>query len=145
MDELSAILDQLEDRELDYVFERSKVTADGDAYRNAGIPKSTFYKWPEELRSHLNDLAQQLKRRARMRAQMVLEDAAEDAARCIVKLIDNHNPNVSLRAAQDVLDRTAGKPVVRQEHTGAGGGAIRLKVTGLEDLSDDDLDKLLED
>lgn len=127
MDDLQTILDQLNDRELDYVTERSRVTTETAALKAAGIGKTAFYEWPEERRAFLSDVALKLKRRAKVRAQLVLEEAAERAAERIVELIDSKNPNVALRAASDLLDRTAGKPTQRQEITGAQGGDIVIR------------------
>jgi len=133
MDDLRAILDKLEDRELDYVVERSKVTTDAEALKSSGLPRSTFYQWPEEKRDMLNGYAQQMKRRARYRAQLKLEEAAEEAAERIVTLMKNRNANVALRAAQDVLDRTAGKATQRAEVSGPDGGALVITVRGVTD------------
>lgn len=129
MDNLQAAIDQLEDNELDYVFERSRVTSDAAAYKAAGMAKATFYTLPRERRDHLNSLAQQLKRRAKMRAQFALEEAAEDAARKVIELMADDNSNVALKAAQDVLDRTAGRAIQRQQHevSGKDGGVIRVQ------------------
>jgi vacuolar-type H+-ATPase subunit H len=110
MQDLRSILENLEDKELDFVFERSKTTSAAKALVACGIPESTYYSWPDDKRARLNEYAQQLKRRAKMRAQLVLEDASEDAARKVVELLDSKNPNVALNAAKDVLDRTGGKP-----------------------------------
>jgi hypothetical protein len=135
-EEIARLFDGLEDREIDYVLARSQMVSDTVAAQTAGISKATFYRWPAERRAHLNELAQRLKRNTALRAVMRLSEAAERAAERIVELTENRNPNVALRAAQDVLDRTIGKPTQRQEVTGAGGSALTIRIEGV--LDDDD-------
>lgn len=140
MDDLRAQLDRLEDAQLEYVFERAKHTSDAAGYNQAGISKSTFYGWSAEQRAHLNDLAQQLKRRAKLRVQLAYEEAAEDAARTIIDLMRHDNENVALKAAQDVLDRTTGKPRAAVDVTS---GGAQLK--GYFGVSPDDWDDSADD
>lgn len=136
MGDFGTLLEGLEDRELSYVFERSRSLSDLEAAKGAGIAKTTFYRWPEARRAELNEIAQKLKRDTVLRALLVLNQAAEKAAECIVELTDSGNPHVALRAAQDVLDRTAGRPTQRQEVSGPGGEAVatevRLDLSGLD-------------
>jgi len=80
VDNLRAILEQLEDDDLNYVFHRSRTSSNRRALQRAGIPQSTFYCWPEEKRDHLNDLAQQLKRERVVAAEMILLESVEDYA-----------------------------------------------------------------
>ena len=80
MEQLRAILEQLTDVELDYVFERGKVTSNKQALKAAGIPESTFYSWPKEKQDRLNEYAQALKRNRLLAAELVLIESAERAA-----------------------------------------------------------------
>lgn len=132
MDNLRAILDKLTDKELDYVFERSKVLSDADGYRAAGISKANFYKlWDAERRAELNDMAQALKRDRIIAAEMILIESAELAAQFLVDTIGNKKApyTVRQRSADSVLDRTAGKATQPIEHKGAHGGPIDVEVT----------------
>ena len=167
MQHLRAILEQLEDIELTYVFERSKVNSNRQALINSGIPQSIFYSWPKEEQERLNKLAQELKRNRVLAAEMVLIESAERAAEVLtdqaratiedfvtldekgapvldlkragergklhlIKKLnydkDNNLRSIELHdaqhAADSVLDRTAGRPVQKQELSGPGGGPI---------------------
>ena len=115
MNDLRTILYQLEDRQLDYVVERSRVNSDAEAYRNCSISKAAFYKLPAEKREELNDLAQQLKRESALRAVLILSDATEKAAQVKVAGLDNRKDNIKQAAATEILDRQLGKPMQRQE------------------------------
>ena len=120
MQQLRAVLEQLEDNELNYVFERSKVTSNKQALKNAGIPESTFYSWPREKQDKLNEYAQKLKRNRLLAAEMVLIENAEKAARTITEQLKSDHESIAQRAAQDVLDRTAGKPQQKMDVTSGG-------------------------
>ena len=128
-----AILDQLDDYELAYVHERSKVRTDADGYRNAGIGKATFYTWPKEKRNHLNELAQQLKRERLIRIQMVIDDAAESAAEVKVEGLKSKKEYIRQAVATEILNRTVGSPAERHEVTGREGGPIETT-----DMSDNE-------
>ena len=120
MEQLRAILEQLTDVELDYVFERSKVTSNKQALKAAGIPESTFYSWPKEKQDGLNEYAQALKRNRLLAANLVLIENAESAARVITGQLASDSESIAQWAAQDVLDRTAGKPKQQMDVTSGG-------------------------
>lgn len=124
MDDLKTDLELLEDAQLDYVVARSKVRTDAQGFRDAGIPKSTFYKWPEETRNYLNELAQRVKRESALRAIMILQDAAEDAANVKVQGLESRKEHIKQAAATEILDRNLGKPTQKQEITGKDGAPI---------------------
>ena len=140
MDEIRQLLSGLTDHELDYVLARSKSKNDAGAVRESGVAKSTFYSWPENRRAELGEIALRLKHSTVTRAMLILEKAAERAAGRIDELVDHRNPNVALRASQDVLDRTAGKPMQRQEVSGPGGGALNIVVKWGDNGDGDDDD-----
>ena len=76
MADLRTELEQLEDNRLDYVIARSQSRSDAEGYRKAGIAKGVFYRWPEEERIRMNDLAQKIKRPGM--SQIFLDFAAEE-------------------------------------------------------------------
>jgi len=115
MDELRTKLDQIQDSRLDYVIARSKARTDAEGYREAGIPKATFYSWSEDERKTLNELAQQVKRASALRAVMILQDATELAALVKVEGLKSKKENIKQYASTEILDRMIGKPVQRQE------------------------------
>lgn len=122
-----AILDQLEDAELQYVYERSKTKTDAEAYRNVGVSKAVFYGWSREARDRLNDLAQQLKRERLLRVELVIQDAAERAAEAKVAGLLSENEWVVQNVATEILNRTVGAPTQRHELTGDTGLNIQLR------------------
>jgi len=121
MSDILELLEDLDERELDYVVARAKVTQDSDGYKNAGISKSAFYKWDDEQRTRLNDLALRLKRESAVRAMLVFEGYVEQSAKNIVKLADKgRSETVRLNANSMIIDRVAGKvsQKVEQENSG---------------------------
>ena len=128
MDDLHTILNGLEDNRLDYVIARSRTKADAPAFREAGMSKSSFYKWDETERDYLNGLAQRLKRETAVKAIIMLQDAVEQAAKVKIEGLKSTNKHIQQNAASEILDRQLGKPTQRTEHTGDGGGEIGITV-----------------
>ena len=110
-----------------YVFERSKATSNRQALKNAGMPESTFYSWPKETQDKLNEYAQKLKRNRLLAAEMVLIENAEKAARTITEQLESDHESIAQRAAQDVLDRTAGRPQQKMDVTSGGEPLFDIK------------------
>jgi len=119
-------LEKLEDKHLSYVTERSRVSSDADGYRNAGISKNTYYGWPNEVRDHLNDLAQRMKREAALKIHMILEEHAEEAATVKVDGLKSRKEHIKQAVATEIMDRLAGKPTQRQEVSGPDNGPIEI-------------------
>jgi predicted DNA-binding protein len=130
-------LEKLEDKHLSYVTERSRVSSDADGYRNAGISKNTYYGWTNEVRDHLNDLAQRMKREAALKIHMILEEYAEEAAQVKVGGLRSRKEHIAQAASSEIMDRLAGKPTQHQqvEVSGQGGGPIVLRWP--EEMDDD--------
>ena len=130
MDDFRTELKTLDERELSYVIARSKFNSDNKALKDCGISSSTFYGWDEDKREHLNSLALKFKQDTAIRALMKLQDHAEEAVDVITSLMTkSRNDNVKLKAAQDVADRTIGKPTQKTEVTGDG-GVIVINMNG---------------
>ena len=129
MDDFRTELKELDERELSYVIARSKFNSENKALKDCGISSSTFYGWDESKRERLNSLALKFKQDAAIRAIMKLQDHAEEAVDVITSLMTkSRNDNVKLKAAQDVADRTIGKPTQKAEISGAEGGAIEVRL-----------------
>lgn len=129
MDDLGQILDNLSAEELAYVYERSTTHKDATAYKAAGISKSTFYeRYDETRRDELNDLAFQIRKERTLLANRELIAKAQDAAQVLTKLLTDENPNVKLKAATEILDRTMGKPTQKTELFGESGGPVQIEV-----------------
>lgn len=133
MSDLRTELDNLEERQLDYVIARSKCSSDSQALKDAGIARSTFYEWNESIRARLNELAQQFKRETALRVLMVMQENAELAADAIAGLVKSRNENVKLRASQDILDRVIGKATQSLEVSGKGGAGSAIEVRLVKD------------
>jgi hypothetical protein len=120
MDNLATILDGLEDAELAYVIERSKVTSDKAGYDNAGVSKSAFYKWEPDRRDELNKRAQALKTNRAIMAELIFVDALEKAAQLMVDQLDSKKEHIAQSAAKDILDRAMGSAVQKVDLTSGG-------------------------
>ena len=132
MDDLQTLLDQLEDRRLDYVLARSRVTSDKQAYEGVGLHKSVFYSWSTEEREKLNDLAQRVKRATAIIAIRTLQEAAEEAAKVKVGGLRSKNEHIKQDAASEILDRTVGKSTQPIDVT-SGGDKIIVTLKGQDD------------
>lgn len=122
MDDLRTLLDNLDQDRMSYVMERVGTRTDKDAYIAAGIPKGTFYTWPD--REQLNALAQRVKREFKLRALRHLEDAAERAAQVKVRGLDSRKEHIAQDVATEILDRIIGKPAQPLQHSGKDGNAL---------------------
>ena len=136
----SELLEHLDERELDYVVERAKVNQDKDGYENAGISKSAFYKWDDEKRAHLNELALKLKRESAVRAMLVFQDYGEEAAQNIVKLAEKaRSETVKLNANAMVIERVAGKVSQKVEQENSGESKLTIEfINDWRDAGDED-------
>lgn len=64
--------------------------------------------------------AQSGKLMAKPEAQIYLKEHVSKASNRIVELVDNEKPDIALRAAQDVLDRSHGKAIQQVNQTTTG-------------------------
>lgn len=128
MNKLRTELDKLEDTKLKYVIERSQVYTDADGYRNAGIPKATFYSWDAKERDKLNDIAQQFKRDIAMRIITKIEASGEAAADTLISQLKSRNESIKQKASIEIINRLIGTPTQKQEITGKDGEPFVIKV-----------------
>lgn len=139
MDKLRTEIDALEPLKAQWVYARATTRTDKAAYEGIGVSRSAFYKWPEDEREVLRDMAQRLKADVQLRVMQLLEGAAEEAALVKVAGLKSRNETVKQSVASEILDRVLGKPTQRQEVTGAEGGAIGVNIyipaNGREDSS----------
>lgn len=133
LDDLRTEMNRLDDRELAYVIARSKAVSDSKALKDSGIASSTFYGWEESRREKLNELAQKFKRETATRVLMIMQDNAERAAKTVTNLMDSRNENIKLKASQEVLDRSVGKPAQSFEVSGKDGGKIVVNLSWDDD------------
>jgi hypothetical protein len=134
MGNLRAEIENLDsDLKIQYVFARCKTTSNNKAVEEAGFSQSTFYGWDQEERDYLNSLAMRLKTEAGLRAMLILQEYAEDAARGMGKLMKSRNENIQLKANQDILDRTGGKPTQRVDQKTEHDGEVNINVRYVDD------------
>lgn len=133
LDDLRTEMNNLDDRELAYVIARSKAVSDSKALKESGIASSTFYGWDEARREHLNEIASRFKRETATRVLMIMQDNAERAAKTVTNLMDSRNENIKLKASQEVLDRSVGKPAQSFEVSGKDGGKIVVNLSWDDD------------
>jgi hypothetical protein len=114
------ILGTLEDKELNYVLERSRVATDTAGWQNAGISRNTWYRIAPEQRDYLNNLAQQVKRQRAISAELVLMDHVEEAANVMVGLLEHQSATMKYKAAHDIMDRMLGAALQRADITSGG-------------------------
>lgn len=107
MDNINAIFDGLDTREIDYVHVRANSKSDAEALRELGFSRG----W---LQSHdkddLNERALKFKTDNVLKAQIILDANVEKAAQGLAKLMDSRNENIKLKAQTEILDRRMGKP-----------------------------------
>jgi hypothetical protein len=123
---LQETLAGLEAEKGDYVWYRSQCNTDAEAYRDAGVSKSTFYRW--EDRDDLNKLADELRAERRAKAEMILERSLVKAAEIKVKGLDSRKEDTRLATASEILDRVLGRATQRQEIAGPGGDALTIVI-----------------
>ena len=138
-DQKSDVWEGLSERQIKCIsYKISNPTATyAEVAREVGVPENTLYKWRlnQLVASVQADTAQSIldyAKRASLRAVRVLEDQ-----------MDSEDENIAHKAAKEMLDRFMGKTKQRQELTGADGKPIEHKHTMLSNMSDDDLDAII--
>lgn len=71
-------------------------------------------------------------------AQIYLEKHIDRARDTIVTLLDNDKPDIQLRAATDILDRTQGK-AIQQVQTSSTKLILSIDLTSTDDITDTDI------
>ena len=96
----------------EYVLARAKkgCTSKAQAYNDIGLSESWYYKFSEEEREYLEELAMDLRHAPVAKAMMVLEGASELAAQVMAgDLEEKRDSRLRQSAAKDVLDRTGAR------------------------------------
>jgi len=103
MDNWQTEIDNLTDDRLAYVMNRAKTKSDSEACRIAGIPRGSYYQWPD--REHLNELAQEIKRDIVFQALEKLKEHVVEAADVLTGELHSRDARLRVDVAKDVLDR----------------------------------------
>ena len=127
MDDLRTVLDGLQDKQLAYVISRSKSVSTAEALRNAGLGKNVYYKWTEEEREYLEEVAYKLQRENAVRAMMILQDNAVKAAEVKVEGLKDRDSRVKQSVATEILDRTIGKASDKLDITSGGDSIFQVE------------------
>lgn len=117
-----------------FVAARLQTKTDKEAAEAIGIDDKTPPRWPNK--PEINKLLEELRRDAAVGVVAFLNQAALTAAVKVYDSMNSADASVSLRAAQDVLDRALGKAMQRSELSGS--LAVRDE---LEEVSDDELQR----
>lgn len=124
---MRTILDGLQDKQLAYVLSRAKSVNIAEALRNAGLGKNVYYKWTDEEREHLEEVAYRLQREQAVQAIITLQDAAKQAAEVKVSGLKERDARVRQSAATEILDRTIGKATDKLDVTSGGEPIVKVE------------------
>jgi thermostable 8-oxoguanine DNA glycosylase len=127
LEDLRTVLDGLQDKQLAYVLSRAKAVTTAEALRNAGLGKNVYYKWTEEEREHLEEVAYRLQREQAVQAILVLQDSAKKAAEVKVAGLNERDARVRQSVATEILDRTIGKATDKLDVTSGGESIIQVE------------------
>jgi hypothetical protein len=127
LDDLRTVLDGLQDKQLAYVISRSKSVSTAEALRNANLGKNVYYKWTEEEREYLEEVAYKLQRENAVRAMMILQDAAVKAAEVKVSGLNDRDSRIKQSVATEILDRTVGKSTDKLDVTSGGEPIVQVE------------------
>ena len=134
IDDSQADLPHLSAIQWQFVAARLQTRTDKEAAESIGIDDKTPPRWANK--PEINDLIAGLRRDAAVGVVAFLNQAALTAAVKVYDSMNSGDASVSLRAAQDVLDRTLGKAMQRSELSGL------LSVRDeMEEISDDELQR----
>ncbi len=115
MTELSQVLTELDDREIDYVFARSDATSNQDGLKRANLSWGWLRNRDVEK---LNEIARQIRVDTNFQAKRILKEAVAEAARIKTNALKHRDERIKQAAATEILDRELGKPTQRQELSG---------------------------
>lgn len=125
MNQINAIFDNLDAREIDYVIARAKTKSDREACKEAGVSRG----WLSKRDAHdLFERAMTFKADVAYRAQSILNEALEEAALVKANGLKSRDERIKQAASTEILDRHFGKPPQKQEISGKEGGPVTLRV-----------------
>jgi len=107
---IHAEMEKLSDRERDYVRARAIMPSARQAYMQAGISETTFYRRSPEHRAYLNQLADSIRQIRMDEALSRIDRAIPEAVKVLVRQLDSQKENIAQAAAIHLLDRILGKP-----------------------------------
>ena len=116
--ELKQKLDELKTinrNRFNYVLARANTSSIKDACEQIGLTQSWYYKFSDEDRAALEDLAAELHYEKVMQAMLMLEDSAAKAASVIIDDLDVRDRKLRQSAARDNLDRVGAKAPDKRE------------------------------
>ena len=110
--------------QLRYIAIRFEYSTKKEAAEAIGLEADTVYHWPKEIDEVLHLIAIE----AEAAARAILKQSLIKAAMIKVSGLDSRDERIRQGSATEVLDRQLGKAILRQEITGAEGGAIPLRI-----------------
>ena len=132
--ELNLNWDSLSSKERDVLICMLTSMNDAEAIRKSPIRKTRYY----ELKKKLFPIKEQLAMEVGRKALETIRGSSLEAARTLTQLLNNPNPNVRVKAAEQILDRVLGTSQ-RQE-------TVRPNITiiGIQGVTEEKLRKLTE-
>jgi hypothetical protein len=115
MTDLSQVLTELDDREIDYVFARSDANSNQDGLKRANLSWGWLRNRDVEK---LNEIARQIRVDTNYQAKRILKEAVAEAAKIKTGALKHRDERIRQAAATEILDRELGKPTQRQEVSG---------------------------
>lgn len=138
MNEKSALLDRLEElkalnrNRYSYVIARAESRSIAAAVDKIGLSTGWYYKFPEEERQRLEEMAQTLHYEKIAQAYLALAESSIDAARVKVSGLTSEDERIQQDAATEILSRTLGKPGQRDDAPQT--SSVTLNIIGLDDI-----------
>jgi len=116
-DRLAEILPQLNANQLRYLAVRHDCSSDLEAANALGIKVSTIYDWPPVVKEALNLMLHD----GVVIASEILRRNSSKAAAIKAAGLDSEEERIRQDSASEILDRTLGKPMQRNEISGPDG------------------------
>jgi hypothetical protein len=102
-------LKKLNRKRFDFVLAYCQLGSVEPALKEIGMSKSWYYKFTEDERKVLENLADELHTEAALQAWYILLQSAPEAARVKIEGLSSPLPWIKQTAASDILDRTTEK------------------------------------
>jgi hypothetical protein len=132
---LEQLIAELDDKETVYVFERSKVLTDKDAYTNGGFSRGWWFDKGAERKEKLNEIASMIRKDRMFAANRKLAEAYEQAIEVKIEGLRYNDKRLKQSVATEIIDRNIGKPTQRVEQKSEVDGTITVEL--IDDESQD--------
>lgn len=122
-------LKRLNRNRFDFVLARSRLSSNDAALNEISLTKGWYYKFSEEERRYLEELANELHYEQAIQAVLILTSKVNDAAQIKVEGLKSTDKRIQQDVASEILDRVIGRPMQRNEITGKDDAPLKIVVT----------------